>query len=209
MSRKTITLIIILYCSCIVYAQKINGTWASSAGGKVIIVENGNGFQYKSLNDGSVWNTYFIGYNYGFPIYRMDLQDGSYILYMVNEAKITLSHSLNPINVIVWTKESNYIDNGNSNSNSEIRYNEQYKREQNATINLVPGASYIAKKMFLEDKKRMKETELKNANYEYQHSNSDYNTSITWKIDRLTKEINELDMQLLDLEQMKQRGEIK
>ena len=128
---------------------------------------------------------------------------------MVNEAKITLSHSLNPMNVIVWTKESNYIDNGNSNSNSEIRYNEQYKREQNATINLVPGASYIAKKMFLEDKKRMKETELKNANYEYQHSNSDYNTSITWKIDRLTKEINELDMQLLDLEQMKQRGEIK
>lgn len=209
MSRQKISLLIILICSCIVSAQQINGTWASSAGGKVIIIENGNGFQYKSLNDGSVWNTYFIGYNYGFPIYRMDLQDGSYLMYMVNEAKITLSHSLNPMNVIVWTKESNTINYGDNNSNSEIRHNEQYKIEQNATIDLVPGVSYIAKKMFLEDKKKMKESELKNAKYEYEHSNSDYNTSITWKIDRLIKEINELDMQLLDLEQMKQRGEIK
>ncbi len=90
-------------------AQTLNGTWASSEGSKLEIVEVKNGFQYRNVADGSVWSTYFVGYNMNIPTYRMDLQDGSFVLYMANSKMITLSYSLNPMHVVTWKKVSNQI----------------------------------------------------------------------------------------------------
>ena len=55
---KRVCLLTVLIFSFVIasHAQQLSGTWSSTAGGRVVIVEGDDGFQYTNLSDGTVWN---------------------------------------------------------------------------------------------------------------------------------------------------------
>lgn len=206
---KKIFLTAIFICLFIqLYSQsRIDGVWKSNSGNLFQIEANNSGFYYKNLTTGVILSTVYIGYNFGVPTYRANFNDGSFQLFMIpSENSLTTSFSYAPNTIYTWKKQDN---NNTINNQQQNQINNNYKKQQNNTINFVPGASYITKKRYLDSQKELAKSRLKTAEKNYKNADPTGQTSYQFEIDRLNREINDIDMKLLDLEQMKLRGEIQ
>jgi hypothetical protein len=215
---KKIFLTAIFICLFIhLYSQsRIDGVWKSNSGNLFQIEANNSGFYYKNLSTGMVLSTVYIGYNFGVPTYRANFNDGSFQLFMIkSDNMLTTSLSYAPNTIYIWKKQNSsntYQQTGgndNYNKSNNNSYNNQYKKDQQNTINFVPGASYITKKRYLDSQKELAKSRLKTAEKNYKNADPTGQTSYQFEIDRLNREINDIDLKLLDLEQMKLRGEIQ
>ena len=195
--------------NAVAQGNSIDGVWTSTTGNRFQVESNRSGFVYKNLFSGDIISTYYIGDNpFGNAMYRADF--GGYypffMLYTVNsESEIVCSDSRNPYLVMTWTKKVTKTTSADAVANS----NSQYQQSQNLAIDMVPGASYITKKRYLDGQKDLAKSRLKTAENNYRNASSSGQTTYQFEIDRLTREINDIDLKLLDLEQMKLRGEIR
>jgi hypothetical protein len=73
----------------------------------------------------------------------------------------------------------------------------------------IPGATYQSKKMYLQRQISMLKGQVDRAERNYRNASPTMQNSYSFEIDRLTREKNKYDMQLMDLEQRKMRHEIQ
>jgi len=187
----------------------IDGAWTSTTGNRFQLESVRNGFVYKNLLSGDIISAYYIGDNpYGNAMYRADFGGlfPFFMLYTVNStSEIICVDSRNPYQMMTWTKKETQYETNDANA---IAYR-QYQNNQKSVIDLIPGASYLAKKRYLDGQKDLAKSRLKTAENNYQNAPTSSQTTYQFEIDRLNREINDIDMKLLDLEQMKLRGEIR
>jgi len=202
-------LFVVVNLSMTIKAQvpNLTGIWESDSGKTIQIESNNMGFRYKDVSQANIIQVGYLGINFGVPTFRANFGNSSFSLYMVkSDDTILTSNSSDPNKLYTWTKQSEDNDNQNPLEDNQSR---QYKQAQQQTANLVPGASFISKKYFLEQQKKMAESRLKTAEQNFKVATPAFQTNYQFQIDRLTNEINSIDLKIMDLEQMKQRGEIQ
>jgi hypothetical protein len=121
-----------------------------------------------------------------------------------NPFTLTGAANTNPFSGVTGYQNTGYQNNPYRTQSGMYHQTSQFN-----SINLVPGNSYLEKKMWLDREKKSLKEKINAAEQRYKMASESMQTSIQFELDRLNMENNQNDMKLLDLDQMKMRGEIK
>jgi len=199
------------YSSTNTQVPNVTGLWQSLNGNQFQLETRNGGFLFKNINDNQIAQaTHILNNPYGSPMYRADFGNVFFLLFtVVSNEKILVADSRNTNEIITWNRIINNSNYQNQSNNYQNQSNSAYQQAQQRTADLIPGTSYLTKKRYLETQKSTLKSQLKRAEEEYKNAPVSSHISYQPKIDRLNREINDIDMKILDLDQMKLRGEIR
>ncbi|MFZ4549381.1 MAG: hypothetical protein ACOYN4_18185 [Bacteroidales bacterium] len=122
-------------------APSVSGIWEAPNGSRFKFVGNNSGFSSKNLSDNSTNQVNFVGYNYGYPWFRADFDDG-FVLYMLkSENEMNVSSSQNPNKMVTLVKQGGGYSNNNQMQNSgTMQY--QPTMKQPKTCSVCNGTGY-------------------------------------------------------------------
>ncbi|MEI6886467.1 MAG: hypothetical protein WCO02_18400 [Bacteroidota bacterium] len=237
MKKLFLNLFLVVVATISMYAQS-EGLWQRSDGAaQFLLSEKSYGFELK-FNDGILKAKYASDAKDGSPVYSAMFGNNVIVLikitddetiYITSTQDATLrkwefvgdgqvhqknqSQNETPLNNAAKTNpyknQSGWQNTGYQNNKFKTQSGTDHQNSQFNTLDLVPGTGYAGKKNWLESEKRSLKSKIADAERRYKLASSEYQISIQFELDRLNRENDANNMKLLDLDQMKMRGEIK
>ncbi len=121
----------------------VSGIWEAPNGIRFKFMANNSGFSCKNLSNNYSNQVNFIGYNYGFPWYRADFDDGFALYMLKSETEMNVSTSQNPNQMVTLIKQEGGYSNQNQmqmQNSGAMQY--QPKMAQPKTCAVCNGTGY-------------------------------------------------------------------